>query len=264
MSIANDELLKESLLSLFPNGSAWESRYRNDTDFYKLINGLAKEFARSKENNEKISLNFFPGTTELLEEWIKTFALPENPLLTELQERARLKGHWRGLSLGSMQSAFMEKIFALSGIDIRVRILTTGEDPRDFFIGTGKGVYGRATAEYGDQDTRYGNIDATEEAELVVNCELAESIKIMRTMYGKSDVIYGSNYLYGESDGYTRTPRKYEITDDDRFWGMYYIIEGPTGDPVQVQANLVDTFNLLICLTKPLHMHAIVRSKMTG
>jgi hypothetical protein len=264
MSIANENLLKESLLKLFPDGSAWESRFRNETDFNKFIDGISKEFARAKEKSDQIPLNFFPETTELLEEWIQTFAMPENPLLTDTQERARLEGHWRGLSKGSMQSANMEEIFALSGFNIRARILTTGEDPRDFFIGTGKGVYGRATAEYGDQDTRYGNIDATEEAKLVVNCFLDQTIKIMRTMYGKTNVIYGSNYLYGESDGYIREPVEYQITDDDRLWGMYYVIEGPTGDPVQIQANLKDTFDLLICLTKPVHMHCIVRSKIIG
>lgn len=264
MSLANEELLRESLLRLFPDGSAWESRFRTETDFYKFIDGISKEFARQKEKNDQIPLNFFPETTELLAEWIDTFKLPPNPNLTEAQEKGRLEGHWRGLSQGSMQSANMEEIFSLSGFEIRVRILTTSEDPRDFFIGTGKGVYGRATAEYGDQDTMYGNIDADQEAELVVNCELAESIKAMRTMYGKTNVIYGSNYLYGESDGYIRVPKTYEITDDDRFWGGYYVIEGPTGDPVNVQANLKDTFDLLICLTKPLHMHCIVRSKIVG
>ncbi len=264
MSIANENLLKESLLRLFPDGSAWESKDRKETDFYKFIVGISKEFARAKERNDQIPLNFFPDTTELLEEWIETFKFPENPLLTDAQERARIEGHWRGLSKGSMQSANMEEIFLLSGFSIRARPLTTGEDPRDFFIGTGKGVYGRATAEYGDQDTMYANVDADQEATLVVNCELAETIKVMRTMYGKTNVIYGANYLYGESDGYIRVPKEYEITDDDRFWGMFYIIEGPTGDPVQVQANLVDTFNLLICLTKPVHMWCIVRSKITG
>lgn len=264
MSIANENLLKESLLKLFSDGTAWESRFRTEVDFNKFIDGISKEFAKAKERNDQIPLNFFPETTELLEEWIETFALPINPLLTEAQERARLIGHWRGLSKGSMQSANMEEIFALSGFDIRVRILTTGEDPRDFFIGTGKAVFGRATAEFGDEDVRFGNIDADMEANLVVNCGLDQTIKVMRTMFGKPDVIFGSNYLFGESDGYIRIPVHYDITNDDRFWGMYYIIEGPTGDPVQVQANLQDTFNLLICLTKPVHMHAIVRSKIVG
>jgi hypothetical protein len=262
---ANEELLRDSILSLFPTeGFAWESRYRAETDFNKFITGIAAEFARQKESNDQISYNTFPNTTELLEEWIDTFSLPPNPLLTEDQERARLKGHWRGLAKGSMQSANMEEIFSLSGFDVRVRPLTTGEDPTTYFIGDGKAVWGRAGAQFGDPDVRFGNIDAISEAFQVVNCGESQTIKAADTMFGKTDSKFGQGKQFGESLGYIRVPVFYGVTTDDRFWGMYYIIEDPNGDPLIIPPNLETTFRFLICLTKPQHMWAIVRGKVTG
>ena len=253
--------IKKSLQVLFPEGSAWETKYRND--FEKFLDGKAKEFLRQKERNDQITLNFFPDTTELLAEWIEIMGFPINPLLTEAQERARIKGRWRSLSVGTMQAANMLEIFNLSGINnIRIRNLGLGEDPRTFFVGTGAGVYGRVTAEYGDLATMFGKTDAADQCYLLVNCGVDEMYKIMDAMYGKS--MYGSGIMYGEYTGYGRKSIEYDIPSDPDYFGLFYIIESDTGDIAEIQTNLRETFFQLACSTKPVHMWAILRVRFVG
>jgi len=255
------EILKKSLQTLFPDGSAWEAKYRNDFELF--LDGISKEFARQKGRNDDIPKNFFPDTTELLPEWIKTMGFPINPLLTKAQERARIKGRWRSLSIGTMQAVNMLNIFNLSGITgIRIRNLGVGEDPRTFFVGVGAGIYGRITAEYGDADTMYAKTDVADQCYLLVNCGVDTMEKIMEAMYG--GCMYGSGVMYGEYLGYGRVPATYTIPADPAYYGLFYIIESDVGDIAEVQTNLRETFFQLACATKPVHMWAILRVRFVG
>lgn len=73
----NRDQYKQQLIALLPTGPAWPS-LNSDTNFSKLIEGLAEELARVDVRIHSLLEEAFPNTTlELLPDWERVAGLPD-------------------------------------------------------------------------------------------------------------------------------------------------------------------------------------------
>jgi hypothetical protein len=251
------DLFTESLQKLFPDGGVWEAKYR-EGDFKKLLQGLAIEFQRARDEGEKIPLDVFPDTTEMIDEWEFALGLPE-AILTEALRRSRIDSRWKNFTKGSMQELFMEAVFYNSGIDVNVRVLNPGEDPRPYLVPSGVAVFNRVGSRYNATDVRMGNaFDSGIDAFLLVNGDVVQMVQSFLARY---DVFQYNQLQYGEIGPPIRQPVDYFIPSNTDFWGMIYIIEDFNGMVKEIPAELEETFFDIAYQTKPLHMWAVARVK---
>lgn len=108
-----------------PRGKIWEAFY--DSNFYKLLEGIAVEFGRVDARAEQLLLEMDPQTTtELIEDWERTVGLPDPcaPTPTTIEERrAAVTARWiaRGGWSGGPSVPFMQTVAAALGYALEVR-----------------------------------------------------------------------------------------------------------------------------------------------
>jgi hypothetical protein len=253
-----EDLILKSIQSLFPKGAVWTGLWK-DGDFKNQLAGISVEFARVKEAGDQIPYDFFPDTTELLDEWEEAFNLSDSSLLTEDERRARIQSRWEMFGKGSMQEANMEALFLASGFNVNVRVLDPGEDPRVYLVPSGIAVYNRLGARYNATDALWGNaFDSGINAFLLVNGGNTVMVPNFVSQYNK---VQWNQTQYGEIGPPIRQGKSYTIPSNTDFWGMIYIIEGLDGNTAQIPATLQESFFALAYQLKPLNMWAVARVK---
>lgn len=226
-------IVSSTLKRLLPNGFAWEGK--KDGTLGDLLTGISKEFERQKLLAEDLGNSIFPSKTKFIDEWEHEFSLPESTALTEADRRARLEGRWALITLGSMQAENMEFIFALSLIDIVARPLAPGENPISYFVLDGQAYYGNLLAMYGRPRYGDGFPIATPDNYLIIN---------------------GGSFDFAEDP----VDSAGLIPSDPDFWGMFYVIEGEAGAPLEIDNKYREVLFDLIYATKPAHMWCILRA----
>lgn len=228
-----DTLSERALASVFPTGElAWSGMSNGEQR--KFSNGLAKQIERARLLSRKIISDFFPGTTELFEEWENTYRLPSGKYLSDKQRRSRLSAAWSRKSAATYDG--IAEIFQLSGFDVKIRPVAPGEDPRDYPIDEPDTTYIYADGRPGQTIKNY-----------ICVCGVMRTGQISES--SRVGAFRGSRVL----------PVDITVPDETWAWPLIFIIEGDNGETANVSSRLKAAFEFMVYKAKPLFMWAIAR-----
>jgi len=236
-----------------PDGPAWDGR-----NTAKLLGVIDAEHDRCIDYAGAVHSDFNPYTTDMLDEWERTFSLPGGSYLTDSQRRIRLAGRWAMLSTGTMSKTSMERIFTESGFNVIVRVLAVGEDPRPWFTSAGPSAFNRVGARFSATGVRFGNSGIGMRPYLLVNKSQYRVDTTYDNFYGTGQ--YGFQQM-GKIASQSITPVEYNLPDEQSLWGCLFVIESPTGAYAEIPYARLNDFFELAYMIKPLHMWAIARVK---
>jgi len=221
---------EKSLASTFPIGFTWDGMAIGV--MRELSDGLSIQIERDRQEGIKIKTDFFPYTTEFLEEWEFTFGLPIGKDLTDEQRVSRLVASWQKLPPGTYTGTNF--LYALSGLDIIARPLLPTEDPRIIAEEVDSQIF--ANGRQGIVSKNY-----------ITVCGLSRCGNI------------SNSSRCGNFEGSKILPPIIGIPDDNWTWPLIYILEDKAGGPAFILENQLDSFLFLTYKIKPLFMWAIAK-----
>jgi hypothetical protein len=126
--------LKDVLISLLPQGSAWQ--LDEDGDFYKTLEGSGLNHKPAFEFIKSIAFTREPLQTPFLSDLEKEYGLITNSSLTEQERRDYLHGVvYAPRSTGTAE--YLETQLQAAGFDVQVHVNSPAVDPGKFYGGGG-------------------------------------------------------------------------------------------------------------------------------
>lgn len=257
------DLIKESTKKLFPTGTAWAGV--TDGDIGDQIDGLSGQIEQDRLLGQQIKNDFFPKTTEALEEWETIYSLTTTGTLTIDQRIERLEAIYKEDPVSTIDG--QNQYYALNQFNLVVRPLRNGEDPRDIVSeNSGPSVFNRTGQQFNGVDVRFGNSEVGFVPFILTNGMHPDTVRIFKTLFGNKTVSepnIGSQFgfpQFGGVVGYKNIERpSVRLPDEEDNWGLIYVIEGFNDEvgivPLQRKADFFKTTFRI----KPLFMWAIAR-----
>jgi|WetSurMetagenome_2_1015567.scaffolds.fasta_scaffold23308_2 uncharacterized protein YmfQ (DUF2313 family) len=261
-------IAEKSLASCYPTGPEWEG-VENGV-MREQIAGCAVQLERDRQAAIKILSDFMPYSTTLVDEWEKTFALPQNADMTLTQRAARLVATWKHISPSSFDG--INEIYQLSGFNVTARPLKPTEDPRILAANLNK--YWQYVDHCGDLNAHCGDLTA--------QCGDYEELPLIPIPRIFADGRHGTvekNFTdhcgdltarcgdltaqCGDYSGYNINDPAVIIPDDIWTWGLIYIIDDGSGGFANIPSYLKTAYEFLTLKIKPLFMWAISRINYT-
>jgi len=262
-----DNLARDIITALWPEGSAWNPQTDGDLDL--LLDGMAE--------NDQLLIDFVgklccvrdPFLTPILSDLEKEYGIITDTRLTEDQRRIQLAGiifqTENNDSKDDLQNALND-----AGFNVQVHENSPAVDPDDFLNSVPFMVAGGANAYAGYFPTtpgEYTSIAGKTGGRLLVNGRLVEQSPLILSAAGNEETVAGNdNALAGR---YTELQQKdviYPIPDDPNSWPFFFFVGGDAvrnidGElvsiaTVDVAVEQRGTFESIILKYKPIHTWA--------
>lgn len=253
---------EKSLLLAMPEGNEIAYDGLKNGTMKELISGMALQAERDRLGSVQIMKDFFPGTTNLIEEWEDFFKLTSGRFLTETQRRNRLIASWQHISPGSFTG--MNRIYELSDLPVFCRPLRPDEDPR--VLATSDERQRIYIAVCGEESVcgedlicgDYYITPVTPEVRVFTDGRMGDIVRNYTCQVGEA-LICGEDLICGDYQGYNILDTKPTIPDDTKYWPLIYVIEDKSGNFAQVPMELKEMYDYLTLKIKPYCMWAISR-----
>jgi hypothetical protein len=223
-----------------PDGPAWIPG--NDTDYYKLIGGIAANTEAVRLDIEEIARFRDPLTTPILSDLEDEFAILPGTTATEEERRQRLVIAMFRKSEPPTYELLEEKLRA-AGFDVYVHANDPAVDPaiflaQNFQMTAGDTLPGGNDAQCGEAEAYCGQVGG----ELLVNGEIYSQAPNYTILCDEALAQCGeADALAGQYDSIRLEPNVYDIPVIPGYWPMLFFVGGlATRDPVTGEITAID------------------------
>lgn len=254
---------------ILPKARAW--RLAAGKKLKEFFEGLADLPADIRRYIDLVWLDIFPATTRELDEWEKTWALPDTGL-TEQERRDRLDATWK--AVGGQDPRYIQDTLQGAGFDVYVHewwvpgteptigVLTcaTARNPLVYLEQPGAAsanlvACGEPLSLCGEETAQCGELYSVALGYALVN-KVTDTVKQVIPQCGELVAQCGELVAQcGEFDGVVFRQKEYIIPNDPAKWSHFLYIGGPSfPDFASVPASRRDEFEDLILKIAPLQL----------